>query len=100
MLNFVMIQKCIATTYNRKFSYYIITDAKTNKSWIVEYNTTLSGIIHYALGYINALDLNYIIYLHESLSEQDFLIASNYCHVERITEQEFKLKQDILKGVG
>jgi hypothetical protein len=94
-----MIQKCVATTYNRKFSYYIISNAKTNKSWLVEYNTTLSGIIHYALGYINALDINYTIYLHESLSEQDFLLAASYAHVERITETEFKLKQDILMKV-
>lgn len=100
MLNFVVIEKHLVVGVNGEQAYYSITDAKRNKNWIVQYNTTLLQMVHYALGYVEALDLNYTIYFHESIPRDELDQTLGFCCGERITEKELKRRQDILKTVG
>lgn len=100
MLNFVVIEKHASVGVNGSHVYYSVTDAKRNKNWIVQYNTTLLQMVHYALGYTEALNLNYVIYFHESVPQHELDQALGFCYGERITEKELKRQQDILKTVG
>ena len=103
MKNFIMIEK---STYVSaaigEASYYSITNAATNKNWIVQYDTTFESIIYYAMGYLNGLDINENnIFFHESCfknnsEKQKATILYLNLDIRVLNEVEFKNKQKAL----
>lgn len=72
-----------------EIAYYSISDSKTNKNWIIQYNTTLSDIIHYAMGYSEALNYDSHLYFSPRVdlsSYPEFLINV-------LTENEFQQRR-------
>ena len=41
--------------YNKDHNYYHFSDSKTNKNWILQYNTSFESALAYAIGYVDAL---------------------------------------------
>ena len=78
-----------STSKRHVIAYYSISDSKINKKWIVEYNTTLSEIIHYAMGYSEALNYDSNLYFSPRVdlsSYPEFIINV-------LTENEFQQKR-------
>ena len=69
-----------------EIKYLSVSDSKTNKNWIVQYNTTLSEIIHYAIGYTEALDYSPTIYFSPNID----LTARPELVLNRMSEIEFQ----------
>lgn len=68
--------------------YYSVSSSKTNKNWIVQYNTSLDQIIHYCMGYIDANESFY-----ENVPRFSHNIdLSGYPELElyKITEKDFQ----------
>ncbi len=41
--------------YNRDYKYFHFSDSKTNKNWILQYDTPFESALAYAIGYVDAL---------------------------------------------
>ena len=96
MRPFVFIEKHYGVGINGEYSYYSISDALTNKNWIVQHNTALREIIHYAMGYCDAKDYQSTIYFAYNVD----LIANGYAELDndRLTEAEFQKKRKEVVG--
>ena len=61
--------------HNTPTPYYAISDSRTNKQWIVQYDSSLKDVTNYCLGYIDAmnkLDMNYdgLVRYSENISDE------------------------------
>ena len=72
-----------------EIAYYSVSDSKTNKNWIVQYNTTLSEIIHYAMGYIEALNYDSRLYFSPKVDLSEYPEFT----INVLTENEFQQKR-------
>ena len=77
--------------------FFTVSDALTNKSWVIEYDTTFEKALMYCLGYLNAKGDSYdqiVRFSHNiELDEYDL----NIC---KITESDFQyMRQQVLKEV-
>lgn len=97
MKPFIMIEKnfSYSPSEGHEIVYYSITNSKTNKNWIVQYNTTLKELIHYAIGYAEALDFDHKIYFSENMYQD--LNSNGYPELilNILTESDFQNKRKV-----
>lgn len=62
-------------THNTPSAYYAISDSRTNKQWILQYNSSLQDVTNYCFGYIDAMNklgmnYDYLVRYSENISDE------------------------------